>query len=351
MIACAARNGLESARMQDPTPATLMSVTVVAPDGDVTMRREFDPRDSISIGRSSESDIVLKGFGDRISRCHAVLLFDGHAWEFYNLGVNGTYVDGHKTDTLVIESKAVVRLGKRGPLLRFEVIERPAFDESVLSDSDDEVSSWIRQVRDGDEEAARHLWEHYSDQIVDVARRTMKHSSRRIHDEEDVAVESFKHLFAGIRDGQFNELERREQLWRLLMVITSRKAAAMMESNKRQKRGGGEVRGDSAVLGEDEEGPTEDDDRVEPDSSIERDGFDKLPSDGAGPDIPAMVADETQSLLDSLPDSTAKRIVLLRLEGYTQEEIAAELKCNVRTVERRLKQIRELWQRKVDSLE
>ena len=64
-----------------------------------------------------------------------------------------------------------------------------------------------------------------------------------------------------------------------------------------------------------------------------------------------MVADETQSLLDSLPDSTAKRIVLLRLEGYTQEEIAAELKCNVRTVERRLKQIRELWQRKVDSLE
>ncbi len=328
-----------------------MSVTVVAPDGEVRMRREFHPRDSISIGRSSESDIVLKGFGSGVSRCHAVLLFDGHAWEFYNLGVNGTYVDGHKTDTLVIESKAAVQLGKRGPILRFDVLGQPELDEYVLSDPDDDITVWVRQLRDGNEDAARHLWEHYCDQIVDVARRTMKRSSRRTYDEEDVAVESFKHLLSGIRAGQFNELERREQWWRLLMVITSRKAAAMIESDRRQKRGGGEVRGDSAVLGEDDEGPTEDDARVDLDSSIERDGFDKLPSEGAGPDIPAIVADETQSLLDSLADSTARQIVLLRLEGYTQEEIAAQLKCNVRTVERRLNQIRELWQRKVDSPE
>ena len=72
---------------------------------------------------------------------------------------------------------------------------------------------------------------------------------------------------------------------------------------------------------------------------------------GAAPDIPALVADETENLLASLPDTTAEQIVRLKLQGYTHEEIADELDCNVRTVERRLKQIRELWQRKVDSLE
>lgn len=327
-----------------------LSATVLAPDGDVSLRREFDPRDSVSIGRSSESDIVLKEFGGRVSRCHAVLLFDGREWEYYNLGVNGSYVDGQKTETLVVDDKAVVRLGKRGPILRFEVIPTPVADGSVLDDSDDEITAWVVQVRDGDEDAAQNLWNYYCDQIVEVARRTMKRSSRRIHDEEDVAVESFKHLLSGIRDGRFTELERREQLWRLLMVITSRKAAAMIESDMRQKRGGGEVRGDSAVLGGGEEGPTEDDDRGSH-LKDEPDGFDRLTSAGDAPDISALVADETENLLASLPDATAEQIVRLKLQGYTHEEIAAELDCNVRTIERRLKQIRELWQRKVDSLE
>lgn len=345
------RNSSDSARMSSQTPLRL-SVTVLSPDGEVSLRREFDPRESISVGRASESDIALKEFGTRVSRCHAVLLFDGREWEYYNLGVNGTFVDGQKTETLVIDGKVVLRLGKRGPILRLETIPVPTGGDSVHDDSDDEVTAWIIRVRDGDEDAARNLWEHYCDQISEVARRTMKRSSRRIYDEEDVAVESFKHLLAGIRSGRFTELERREQLWRLLMVITSRKAAAMVESDLRQKRGGGEVRGDSAVLGdgEMEEGPTEDDDRV-PILKEEPEGFDRLTSGTAGPDIPALVADETENLLASLPDTTAEQIVRLKLQGYTHEEIAEQLECNVRTVERRLKQIRELWQRKVDALD
>jgi hypothetical protein len=91
-----------------------LKVTVVSNVGELLFQQEFGPPDTVSIGRSSESDIVLKDKSGKISRCHAVLLHDGVCWEYYNLGANGEQVG-----TLIIERGSVVRLGKRGPLLQF----------------------------------------------------------------------------------------------------------------------------------------------------------------------------------------------------------------------------------------
>lgn len=323
------------------SPMQRLKVTVVSNDGDVVIQQEFRPPDTVSIGRSSESDIVLKDQGDKISRCHAVLLHDGQCWEYYNLGVNGTYSNGEKVDTLVIQSGSVVRLGKRGPILQFMLRnpgERHGQQSHVLDDDPStareasDVTRLIKKVRSGDEVAAQELWNKYSERIVEVARRSMKDASRRVQDEEDVAVIAFKSLLAGITAGRFPELDHREQLWRLLMVITTRKAAAAIEKDHRQKRGGGDVRGDSAVMARENEGSV-------------LGGFDRLESEKPSPDIAAVMADQTQQLLASLPDETAQRIAALKIEGFTHQEIADKLSVNTRTVERRLKQIRELWQK------
>ena len=315
-----------------------LKVTVVSNEGDVMFQQEFRPPDTVSIGRSSESDIALKEHGGKISRCHAVLLHDGECWEYYNLGVNGTYANGEKVDTLIVEAGSVVRLGKRGPILQFMLRDpgsKQSVDSNVLEEDPDgsadasDVTGLIRKVRQGDDTAAQELWNRYSEQIVEVARRSLKDSSRRVQDEEDVAVIAFRSLLAGITAGRFPELDHRDQLWRLLMVITTRKAAAAIEKDHRQKRGGGDVRGDSALS----QG-----------SSI-LGGFDRLTSGQPAPDIAAIMADQTQQLLASLPDETAQRVAALKIEGFTQQEIADKLSINTRTVERRLKQIRELWQR------
>jgi len=229
----------------------------------VLFQQEFRPPDTVSIGRSSESDIALKNQGGKISRCHAVLLHDGECWEYYNLGVNGTYANGEKVDTLIIERGSVVRLGKRGPILQFMLREpgaRQNADSHVLDEDPSaareasDVTGIIQRVRTGDEAAAQELWNRYSEQIVEVARRSLKDSSRRVQDEEDVAVIAFKSLLAGMTAGRFPELDHRDQLWRLLVVITTRKAAAVIEKDHRQKRGGGDVRGDSAVMSRENEG-------------------------------------------------------------------------------------------------
>ena len=327
-----------------------LSVTVVSPEGDVTDRLTFPTRESVSIGRSTESDVPLDVFGKKVSRCHAVLLHDGAGWEYYNLGVNGTFSNGKRIDTLTISAPTVVRLGKTGPILQFRVGASLADEstdddsQSVLADSDsdlsddDEVSEWIRRIKSGDDDAAQLIWNRYADEIVEVARRSLGDASRRVSDEEDVAMLAMKSLLAGISSGRFPELDNREQLWRLLMVITTRKAAAVIEHDSRQKRGGGLVRGDSAVGFSLESS----------DPSLLA-GFDRFPSEKPAPDLAALMADETHRLIASLPDATAQQIAVLKMEGHTHEEIADKLGCNVRTVERRLKQIRELWQRRIDG--
>jgi len=96
-----------------------LKITVVSNEGDLLFQQEYGPPDTVSIGRSSESDIALKDKSGKISRCHAVLLHDGVCWEYYNLGVNGTYANGEQVGTLIIKRGSVVRLGKRGPILQF----------------------------------------------------------------------------------------------------------------------------------------------------------------------------------------------------------------------------------------
>ena len=58
-----------------------------------------------------------------------------------------------------------------------------------------------------------------------------------------------------------------------------------------------------------------------------------------------MVAEESRRLLNVLGDETLRRIATWKLEGHTNEEIAARLGCIVRTVANKLKYIRMAWER------
>jgi DNA-directed RNA polymerase specialized sigma24 family protein len=55
-----------------------------------------------------------------------------------------------------------------------------------------------------------------------------------------------------------------------------------------------------------------------------------------------MVAENCIRLLDRL-DPALRQIAQLRLDGYTNIEIATRLGCALRTVERRLELIRRIW--------
>jgi DNA-directed RNA polymerase specialized sigma24 family protein len=183
-------------------------------------------------------------------------------------------------------------------------------------------------LKAGDAAAAQPLWDIYCRKLADLARAKLlrRGARRRVEDEEDAALSAFDSFCRGAAQGRFPRLTDRDDLWRLLFVITARKAAYMVKRERGLKQGGGRVRGDSAL-----QGPA-------------GDGWEQIMGREPTPAFAAQAADECRRLLDGLPDEELRSIALWKMEGYTNEEIAARLSCAAVTVERRLRLIRKLWE-------
>jgi DNA-directed RNA polymerase specialized sigma24 family protein len=61
------------------------------------------------------------------------------------------------------------------------------------------------------------------------------------------------------------------------------------------------------------------------------------------PEFALQVAEQCRRLLDGLEDETLRTVALRKMEGYSNDEIAAQLECAPRTVTRKLRRIRVLW--------
>jgi hypothetical protein len=62
----------------------------------------------------------------------------------------------------------------------------------------------------------------------------LRATSRRVADEEDVALSAFDSFCAGAERGRFPDLKDRDNLWALLVTITARKAADLAQHNQAQ---------------------------------------------------------------------------------------------------------------------
>jgi DNA-directed RNA polymerase specialized sigma24 family protein len=197
--------------------------------------------------------------------------------------------------------------------------------------SDGSVTRWLEQLQAGDPAAAQHLWERYFHRLVGLARTKLQGVPRRAADEEDVALSAFDFFCRGAERGHFPQLQDRDNLWRLLVTLTVRKAARLARGEQCLKRGGGAVLGEAALTaGPAGEAPP---------------GLEAVIGREPTPEFAAQVADECQRLLGLLGDEELRSIALGKMEGYTNAEIAARLGCAPATVERRLRVIRRLWEK------
>ena len=190
------------------------------------------------------------------------------------------------------------------------------------------VSSWIRGVKAGDESALARLWERYHKDLIALARRKLGSASRRVEDEEDVAASVLKDFYKGATNGRYEDLHHRDQLWRLLLCITQHKAIDHGRHYGRAKR--------SPNL----------DQLFEPSSDLH---VDELESREPPPELLTLVSDQIDNLLGDLRDDVLKQIALLHLEGGTTESISEQLKIARRSVQRKIKLIKNKWAKELDS--
>src|ERR1043165_1882401 len=91
----------------------------------------------------------------------------------------------------------------------------------IEMNGDGSITRWIGQLKAGDPVAAQLLWERYFRRLVGLARKKLDGAPRRMADEEDVALSAFDSFCRGAEHGRFPRLEDRDDLWRLLVVITA----------------------------------------------------------------------------------------------------------------------------------
>src|SRR4051812_38496320 len=95
------------------------------------------------------------------------------------------------------------------------------------------VTLWLGALRAGDLDAAQPLWERYFARLVRLARARLHATPRADADEEDAALSAFDSFCDGAARGRLPRLADRDELWRLLVVLTARKAAAQARRRRR----------------------------------------------------------------------------------------------------------------------
>ena len=87
--------------------------------------------------------------------------------------------------------------------------------------------------------------------------------------------------------------------------------------------------------------------RVQPETEAEEPLLLRLAAHEPDPAFAAEMADQYRQLFAELADDELRTIATRKLEGFTNEEIAAELDCAGATIERRLRLIRRTWEDKL----
>jgi RNA polymerase sigma-70 factor (ECF subfamily) len=186
------------------------------------------------------------------------------------------------------------------------------------------VTNWLLHP---DDEAARQIWERYVRRLLNLAQRELERAVQARIGAEDVVQSAFGSYFRRRAD---YDLADRDELWSLLVTITLNKVRNANRHHRRKKRDVRRTQSDGAVNGLAGVG----------------DAFDLMSDEAPTPAEAVALAEELEQRLYDLEatgDPDLPRIAGLKLDGYSNREIAEALRLTERSIERKLGRIRKRW--------
>src|SRR4051794_32816074 len=100
------------------------------------------------------------------------------------------------------------------------------------------VTQWLGRLQAGDVASAQPLWERYFQRLVGLARKKLRGNRPCLGDEHDIASSAFHSFCRAAEQGRFPQLSDRKDLWQILVMLTARKACALLKHEGRKKRRG-----------------------------------------------------------------------------------------------------------------
>jgi RNA polymerase sigma-70 factor (ECF subfamily) len=172
----------------------------------------------------------------------------------------------------------------------------------------------LARWRSGDQQAAAELFQRYAERLVRLARSRLPANLNRRLDAEDVVQSVYRSFFMEARDGHY-DLERGSDLWRLLVTITLHKLYNQIKRNSNGKRG------------------------VSREEGVADFDYTYFTSQEPSPADAAELTDALKQIMAGL-EAPQRRMLELRLQGYSVDEIAEDVGCSQRSVLRNLQQIK-----------
>jgi len=185
------------------------------------------------------------------------------------------------------------------------------------------VSGWIAGMRDGDPDAVRNLVERYFGKLAQYSHKRLDARMRVAEDGEDIAVMVLDTLTRNAQLGLFPNLQHREDLWLLLILLTQQ----LVIERKREAKTNRPVMYNMTDL------------LTRYSESLEA----YLQEDTTHARILEIV-DCWNELLKSLDNDRSRDIARLKLQGFSNREIATILQLVPKTVDRKVSAILQRWQ-------
>jgi RNA polymerase sigma-70 factor (ECF subfamily) len=174
----------------------------------------------------------------------------------------------------------------------------------------------IAAFKAGSESAARELFDRYCEKLMRLARRRIGQRMTTRVDPEDVIQSAFRTFFTRVRNDEFTFAEENDT-FKLLVRLTVNKALRQIAHHRAAKRDPGK------------------------EAAQAFDSFDPLTNLTAGdpsPEAEVALLDEFERFLAQLPEFD-RRVLELKLQGYTTTEIAEQVGSYDRKIRRVLERV------------
>ena len=190
----------------------------------------------------------------------------------------------------------------------------------------------IDGLKAADKNAADELISRYFPQVFRAAEQRL--NGRRVHatGPDDVTASVFESLWRRASENRFTDqqLNSREELWRLLSTMLSFKVTDHLRRETALKRGGGVLKGESAI--------------GKPNGNNSR-RMEELRQPQISAHEMLVFEEELRRLLELLGDDVLREVALMRLDGSQVQEIAEAFQRSSRWVKRKLAIVRGIWKR------
>jgi RNA polymerase sigma factor (sigma-70 family) len=195
--------------------------------------------------------------------------------------------------------------------------------------SDGSVTVHLGHAKLGESFAQFQLWQRYVERLVRLAKASMSAAQNTVAEPEDIALEAFNDLLVGLEQNRFRQLNDRNDLWRVLIMLIKRRSIDELRKANSKKRNGRQAT---------------DPQHPPLDRQVTYLGCqDRISCEEPTPDEAMLLKEELSLRINELEDATLQSIALAKMAGHDNREIADRMNVSLRSVERKLSIIRRRW--------